>query len=365
MSKPKKRSLSDDMAHEDEPSIEDRQRAREVLRERASNSSLKRKMRALEMELESERHAREFLLNWRDDSPQTHVVRPRKHSRKTRIVSVSCLSDLHIDEEVRADTVNGLNSFNIDEAARRLDYYWNSVAKLVEKEQQASSIRTHVLWIGGDLFSGHIHEDLVESTAFAPLESVLWCRPRIEAGIKFLVDNMDIDELIVVWQYGNHGRDGKKPRVSTAAEHNYEWMLGQVMGDHITQQPWAKKVTWVAERGYHTYLDVGGYVIRFHHGDGIRYAGGVGGLTIPLNKAISKWNEAKHADLDVMGHWHTAHDAHNAVMNGSLIGHNAYAIHIKAGFEPPQQVFFNVDLARKMKTGFFNVHVTPRPGVAK
>ena len=32
--------------------------------------------------------------------------------------------------------------------------------------------------------------------------------------------------------------------------------------------------------------------------------GGVGGITIPLNKAISAWNNQRMADYDILGHYH-------------------------------------------------------------
>lgn len=333
-----------------------------AFRERRGVAGLRKTVAALERRLEAEQSARELLLAYDMTPAKVHRLPEIKSRGKgPRIVTVSALSDLHVDETVTPETVNGFNSFDLAEAERRLTRYFVSVVKLIEKEQKAARIRRHVLWVGGDLFSGHIHEDLVESTCMAPQESVLWLMPRIEAGVRYIVEHADIDELTVVWQYGNHGRDGKKPRIATAAEHNFEWTMGQLFQREIKHRAWAKKVRVIAERGYHTYVDVGGFVIRFHHGEGITFQGGVGGLTIPLNKAIAQWNKARWAHLDVLGHWHQATDLANAVINGSLIGHNAYAIRIKAGFEPPQQVFFNIDLDRRMKTGFFSVHVVPRP----
>jgi hypothetical protein len=87
--------------------------------------------------------------------------------------------------------------------------------------------------------------------------------------------------------------------------------------------------------------------IRFHHGDGLKYQGGVGGLTIPVEKAISAWNKSPaRADLDIFGHWHTAQQSRAWVSNGSLIGYNAYAVSIKASFEPPAQTYFLLDKKR-------------------
>jgi len=364
MSKPESPSDAAKRAADAVPGEVERKAVRERLRARRGVTALKREVALLETELEAERAAREMLLALKEQPPRVHKVKKRRHvtgkRRSTRLVTFSLLSDLHVDEDVDPNTVNGLNEYSVEIADQRLNYYWQRVISLVQKEQAAADIRTHVLWIGGDLFSGHIHEDLVESTSMAPLESVLWIKPRLESGIRMLTEELDIDELVVIWQYGNHGRDGKKPRVSTAAQHNYEWLLGQVLARDMESHAWAGKVRFIAERGYHTYLDVGGYAVRFHHGEGIGYAGGVGGITIPLNKAIAKWNQGLHADLDVLGHWHQMIDLQNAVMNGSLIGYNAYALRIKATYQPPAQAFFTVDLDRKVKSGFFTIHATPK-----
>ena len=92
--------------------------------------------------------------------------------------------------------------------------------------------------------------------------------------------------------------------------------------------------------GYFCYLDVYNLTLRFHHGQNIRYAGGVGGIHIPLNKAIAQWDKFKRADLDVLAHWHTRQSTNKYVINSSLIGYNPFAIKIKAEFEKPCQTFF-------------------------
>jgi hypothetical protein len=97
-------------------------------------------------------------------------------------------------------------------------------------------------------------------------------------------------------------------------------------------------------------LDVFGVRLRFHHGDGIKYGGGVGGITIPVNKAIAQWNRAHYADLDIVGHYHQFFDGGNFIANGSVIGWSPYSLWIKASFEPPQQAFFLLDSKYRRKT---------------
>jgi hypothetical protein len=107
-----------------------------------------------------------------------------------------------------------------------------------------------------------------------------------------------------------------------------------------------KRVKFVISDGYHTYINVYNYTIRLHHGHALNYGGGVGGLTVPVNKAIAQWNRARPVYLDVFGHWHTFFDGGNFICNGSVIGYGAYALSIKAGFEKPKQAFFLIDKKR-------------------
>jgi hypothetical protein len=61
-----------------------------------------------------------------------------------------------------------------------------------------------------------------------------------------------------------------------------------------------------------------------------------------MNKAIAQWDRGRKADLSLCGHFHQIFDGNNFITNGSLIGFNAYAINIKAAFEPPAQVYFGI-----------------------
>ena len=145
-------------------------------------------------------------------------------------------------------------------------------------------------------------------------------------------------EIVVPCNYGNHGRTTRKPRHSTGARNSYEWMLYHVLAKSLKG-----KACFEVSDGYHLLLDCYGKTVRFHHGDGLQYQGGIGGLTIPVEKAIAAWNKGIRADLDVFGHWHQSQQNPKWICNGSLIGYNAYSVAIKAPYEPPSQTFFLMD----------------------
>ena len=107
-----------------------------------------------------------------------------------------------------------------------------------------------------------------------------------------------------------------------------------------------KRIKFIIPRSQHYYLEVYGKTIRFMHGHNIRYYGGVGGITVPLNKAIAQWDKLQRADLAVLGHFHQFLDGGRWLVNGSLIGYNAFALANKFEYEPPKQAFFLWDKRR-------------------
>jgi hypothetical protein len=246
-------------------------------------------------------------------------------------------SDLHYEETVDPKTVDNLNEYNIKIAEKRFHKIFQNGLKLIEMSRSKSNIKTLVLWLGGDLINGYIHPEFVENNEMSPIEASIDVFKLCVSAIDFLVENGGFEKIIVITNIGNHGRTTEKRRISTAAENSYEWLIYNFLSSHYEKSP---IVQFKLSKGYFNWLSIYGYDLRFHHGENIRYAGGVGGISIPLNKAIAQWNQAKTAYLDVMGHWHQGLSSKNFIVNSSIIGYNSYAVSIKASFEKPQQFFF-------------------------
>lgn len=253
-------------------------------------------------------------------------------------VAFAIASDWHVEETVDPKTVNDLNAYDLDIASKRVRQFFQKVVRLTEIQRAGTKIDTLVLALLGDLMTGYIHEELRESNGLSPTETILWLQDEVASGLALLEKHFG--NIIIPCSWGNHGRNTIKPRHATGARNSYEWMLYHVLKKQFPQ------FGWRISDGYHNYLDVDGRIIRFHHGDDLKYQGGVGGLTIPVEKAIAQWNRAIKADLDVFGHWHQSQQNPKWISNASLIGHNAYAIAIKAGYEPPSQTFFLMDPKR-------------------
>lgn len=295
---------------------------------------------------ENERLNRELeasLLSKQNITPVEYRYKPV--TKNTESVAVVLASDWHIEENIKSDTVNGLNSFDMNIARQRVEEFFQVTLKLIKIEQTATKIDTLVLALLGDFISGNIHEALLEVCEMSPIDAMIEAENMIIGGIEYILKNSEL-KLIIPCHHGNHSRITKKVHIATEAGNSLEKIMYHHIKNHFREN---KRVAVLISQSYLSYLDVFGYTICFSHGHAVKYQGGIGGLTIPLRKAINEWQENRRADLYCIGHWHTFLDIGEAVVNGSLCGYNAFAMFIKARYQRPIQTFFLINKKHKFK----------------
>lgn len=299
-------------------------------------SLMRKKYDAALKELDAEREANRSLT-------QLSGIKKRKFSRKRpagkrpEATAVLVLSDWHCEEAVSPETCRGLNQFSLEIADQRIAQLVRRASMLIEHERSLTDIRRICVCALGDFITGHIHDDLVEVTQLAPLAATRWAGERLNGVIDAMAE---IAPVLVATASGNHGRTTHKPRIATENEHSFEQHLYLTMA----AQERRPNVEWQVGKGYLNLVNLDGFLLRAHHGHALKFGGGVGGLTIPALKAVSAWNAAQRADLDVFGHWHQfLFVPYRFVSNASLIGHNAFADRIKAEYQPPSQTLIIID----------------------
>lgn len=341
----RKKSLNDSVA-ERLADVAQLQADAEVARLRAELATYQKRYKAALAQIDAERARVDTIAGLTGikatKRPLTKSVKTKKHPA----TMVVLLSDIHCEERVDPETVNGLNAYDLNVCEQRMAELLERFSVLLEHERQLARIDRVVVWLGGDLLSGHIHPDTAEMAQLAPLSA---CR-FIGGILRNFIDEVaaKASEVIVATNSGNHGRSTEKLRVGTEMEHSFEQNLYLTMAAAEPQ----KNVSWQVGTGYLNYVTLDGFRIRFHHGHAIKYGGGVGGITIPTNKAISAWDAIERADLTCFGHWHQFQwlRAGRYVANGSVIGHSAYATRIKAAYEPPCQAAIVIDHGRNEVT---------------
>ncbi len=317
----------------------------ELARLRSEVASYRNRYKAALAQIDKERERADALVSLKGIAPTQS--KPPKQTKQTKhdATMVVLLSDIHCEETVRPETVNGLNSFDLDVCQARLEELQERFFTMLAHERELTRIERVVLWLGGDLISGMIHPELAEENALHPLAAIRWIGERLRGFLDAVAGNAK--EIVVATSCGNHGRTTEKLRTNEA-DTSYEHHLYLTMRAAETR----KNVEWLVGEGHLNYVNLNGFKIRFCHGHAVRYQGGIGGIHVPLNKAIAAWDATERADLTCLGHWHQFSwgRAGRYVSNGSVIGHSAYAVRIKATYEPPCQAAIVIDHGRREVT---------------
>jgi hypothetical protein len=268
-----------------------------------------------------------------------HIVYDKPAWERCDAIACALASDWHVEEPVERATVHGLNEYNLEIARRRSELFFKHLLRLAELQAKDSKITT--IWIGflGDFFSGWIHEELLANCLLAPGEAALFVKSLLVAGIQYLLDNSSF-QIEGDCIPGNHGRMTKQVFHGNPTGTSLETAMYQHVADWFRNEPRVR--LRVASQGmvYRRFFER--FNMRVIHGYEVKYGGGVGGITIPLRKALAAWNNPIRANLTVLGHFHQFFDGGDFLVNGSLIGYNSYAQAIKAAFEEARQAFFVV-----------------------
>lgn len=252
-------------------------------------------------------------------------------------VCVAIASDWHVEEPVDKASVHGRNEYNLDVAKSRARHFFQNALKLTDKEARDSIVRTLVVDLLGDFFSGWIHEELTANTLLAPGDAMLFARGLLISGIDFLLANSEYNfEFNCV--PGNHGRMTKQMHFGDPSGTSLESVMYTTLADRFHDNPRVRFNNPGHAMIYRTYFEK--FVVRLIHGYEVKYGGGVGGVTIPLNKAIAQWDQLQPACVTEYGHFHQFLPGPRSIGNGSLIGYNLFAQAIKAGFEEAMQALY-------------------------
>lgn len=262
---------------------------------------------------------------------------------KSQAIPIIQFSDWHVEEKIEKSTTGGLNEYNPDIARHRAQNLATNTLKLIRKERQDVNIDTLLICLGGDFINNYLHEHDVQMNFMSPLEAAMFAKELLKQTLLTIADNAKVKKIVVMCIRGNHGRLTRRMQSSNDYKMNLEaivyYMLRQELGEEIFE--------WHIPESELGYIEVFGKRIRAFHGHQVSYQGGVGDITIPVNKAIMRWDKTDKADWNLMHHYHSFWmPTRNCSLNGSLCGWNSYALSIGAAYEPPTQVFHLLDAKR-------------------
>ncbi len=275
-----------------------------------------------------------------------------REPRKGRVLStdrrtaaaVGVFSDWHVEERVDPKVVQGLNEYNPTIAEHRIKRCFEGVEWLVKEQQATFDLVELYLFFIGDFITGYIHEELREGNFMSPLQAIMFWIDQVARELRRLLAVLPNIKLRLAFRFGNHGRTTLKTQIATAAANSFEWAAYHMLRRMFADEP---RIVFQIDEGHHSIVQVYDYKIHLHHGDSIRSQGGIGGIDVPLNRAVAQWRNKYHSHLSIVGHFHRYQSGERLVTNGSLIGYGAYSDWLpSADPEPAQQAFFVIDKKR-------------------
>lgn len=252
-------------------------------------------------------------------------------------------SDWHWGEVVDPAQVNGVNEFNLKVAHNRLKLLVGRTTDLCFKHMTNPNYPGIVVCLGGDMISGDIHEELSETNELPTMPILLDLFSKLVWAITELHNKFG--RVHIVCQFGNHGRNTKKPRMKHRAYSNFDWLLYNMLERHF-QAAGADTITFQIPSSNDSLYRIYDHRYLLTHGDALGVKGGdglIGCLGPILRGDIKVRSSSAHQgmpfDTLLMGHWHQWMPlAPRVIVNGSLKGYDEFAkIALRAPPEAPQQ----------------------------
>lgn len=250
------------------------------------------------------------------------------------------LSDLHLDEVVQPAEIGGVNAYNRRIAEQRLRATFDNTVDVCTNYWSGIAYDGFVCALGGDLYSGDIHDELTQTNEDTILGSILHWSDLLASGIAQLADTFGRVHVPVV--VGNHGRRSRKPRSKFRARDNFDWFTGHLLARTFAND---KRITFDVAESADTFVQSYDHRVCLTHGDQASGGAGIGGIWPPLMRLDARKRQRNAAvnqpyDLLVMGHWHQLVFGPSFIVNGSLKGYDEYAYTSNFGYEDPQQALW-------------------------
>lgn len=260
----------------------------------------------------------------------------RKKPKEDEHEFVLLWSDTHAGEVVSEVETNGINAYDWQTMLKRLDRIREGVFSF--QENRPYPVRKLHIAALGDMLSGNIHDELVETNE-SPLAE---CTVQLgEDGSVFIESFLEgFDELTFSGVVGNHPRAKRKPQAKLAFD-NADWLAYRIMELALRKE---SRISFDVPKAATHPIMVCKRRLLLMHGDGIRSTmpgvpwGGVMRRVTSLDRQYT--SKGMPIDHYLLGHFHQGNvvDQGRIMMNGSVKGPDEYTIKAFGYGSPPQQL---------------------------
>ena len=257
---------------------------------------------------------------------------PNASKGQKSVVPTAFFSDAHFDEVINPAEIGHVNAYNRFIAEERLQYFFKRVAKLGTHYFSGLDYPGIAVPMGGDVFSGNIHEELKQTNESTLCESILhWIDP-VKKGLMMLAEVYG--KVYIPGVVGNHSRMTHKPIMKGRVRDNIDWLFYRLLQRDLAGD---KRFTFAISESADIQYSLFGTRFNLTHGDQFRGGSGIAGLLSPLmigDARKRKRAQAIRAPFDylLMGHFHQLMHARGLIVNGCFVSNTL--IQTENGIKP-------------------------------
>lgn len=303
---------------------------------REQNKELNKKLKKVLSDKAKNETYEEFVASAAKHTSNAPAWMIKPTGKKHESIPIASSSDWHFDEVVKPEEIDYLNAYNREIAVGRLKRHTQQVLWVSFDLVKGYTYPGLVYAMLGDMFSGIIHEELVETNEDTILASVLFWTDQMVASLKTLAN--EFKRVWVVCVPGNHGRMAKKPRAKLRAQDTFDWMLGQMVRRALADD---KRFSFaISPSQKHTFQV---YNTRFvaSHGDEARGGHGIAAMLSPQLLAAHRMKQNIDFNFWLCGHWHFQGNYGLIRCNGTGKGYDEFAFIRQFKYqEATQDLFF-------------------------
>lgn len=279
----------------------------------------------------------------RSDTVQQLTVPQGSGTPETMTVLIG---DIHIGKLADPQVVGSEFGYSLPIFEQRLERLKNRIMRLYGLHSKAAPITKLVIYFlgdgvdGVDMRRGHQARTDVKTAT----QQALLLVASFEAMVRELSAALGI-EIVIVWEFGNHGRVGDFG-VNLPAD-NWDYIAGQMLGIALRDLIAEGKVKLHADTLKYSVTQLGPLRVYSSHNDAIKGGDGFSGLPINGMARGAAKDTGLHKqlfDLHLVAHFHTPQDVTfqtgREIMNGAWDGGDDYSVNgIKAASDPIQWAF--------------------------
>lgn len=252
------------------------------------------------------------------------------------------ISDIQYGEEICIQSMDGVNSYDLDIANRRIARYFQKAHRFLTELWQGQRVEEVVVLLNGDMISGALHHELDRTDGARPLEAAKLVAQQLIAGISLL--SGEGFSIRIISTPGNHGRMTLKPESKGHVLQNYDTLVAWFIEAAFNGNP---DITVTYSKSVDALFNIFAFPMLVTHGDRMGSRGGQGflGATATILRGHHKL-AADYAQRGVnlykifTGHFHTIAETPFGFANGTMAGWSEYARDGRMRCAPASQDYF-------------------------